>query len=89
MPSYEAIADGFINGSMYGPNLRRNIVTTDKELKPVPSWLKAIKEETQAQRNRKVKADKNAAAKIEQDRKDIESAALTADLLAGSGVETL
>ena len=90
MPSYEVIATGFIQGAMYGPNNpRRNIVNTDAPLNPVPSWLKPIKEETQAQRTRRNKASAEEKAKAEQDRKDIESAAHTADLLARSGVETL
>lgn len=90
MPSYKAKADGFFDGSLYGPNHpRRRIVHTDTALKPVPSWLEEIKEETQAQRKRRKKDLDEAVEKVEADRQDIQSAVYTEDLLASKGVETL
>jgi len=90
MPTYKAIADGFINGALHGPNNpRRNVVHTDTPLNPVPAWLEPIQEETQAQRKRRMKSTEKAAEKVEEQRKEIESAVYTEDLLAQKGVETL
>lgn len=43
MPQYRAKAPGFMFGRQYGPGTKREVVTTDKPLKPVPSWLEPIK----------------------------------------------
>ena len=64
MPSYEALSNGFINGTTYGPNTRRPIVQTDAPLNPVPSWLKPIAEETQAQRKRRKKVTEDVKQEL-------------------------
>lgn len=82
MPSYRAIAKGFINGSMHGPNERRTIVTRDEPFpkdpktkkEAVPAWLKRIeeKEMTPAQKaaaTKKKKAEEAAAKKAEEAKK--------------------
>jgi len=90
MPSYKATATGFFDGTMYGPDHpRRTVVTTDKPLNPVPSWLEPIEEETQAQRRRRTKSVEVAKAKKADDEKAIESASYTEDMLQSKGVETL
>lgn len=60
MPRYKVLEKGFHGGVMYSPD-KRGILTTDKELKPVPSWLEKIKSETAAQRKARLAAEKKAA----------------------------
>lgn len=77
MPKYRAIQPGFIHGRLYGPNTKRPVVTTDKPLKPVPSWLEVISEkvETAAEKKKRLAAEKaaaEAAAKeAEKDRSEV------------------
>jgi len=55
---------------------KRNVVITDKPLKPVPSWLEKIEDETAAAKKKRVAAEKKQAkadaAKAEQDKEDID-----------------
>lgn len=92
MPRYKATQTGYMHGRLYGPNTKRAIVHTDKPLKPVPSWLTLIEEETPTQRKKReqeeAKMSKEQAAKAEKDRKDIDAVTFT-EAPARSGVETL
>ncbi len=89
MPSYRATESGFYGGALYAPNSKREIVTTDRPLKPVPSWLKLIEEtkETAAER----KAREAAEAKALKEQKETDDAALKSTDFTGKsgGVETL
>lgn len=39
MAQYSAKKNGFFNGMLYGPTLKRRILTVDKEFEKCPSWL--------------------------------------------------
>ena len=93
MPRYKVLAPGFMHNTTYSPT-GRDVVITDRPLDPVPTWLKAMEEETHAERKRRLdreaKQAKRAREKASKDAKEIESATLTEDLLKNSaGVETL
>ena len=66
MPSYRAKSPGFMFGELYAPNSRREIVITDKPLKPVPAWLEPVANTVGA------KEAKKRAARKTQSKKDIE-----------------
>lgn len=93
MPRYKVLKKGFINDTMHKPgHPKHGYVYTDKPLKPVPSWLKLIKEETPAQKKKREaaeeKAEVEAAKKAEQDKIDKDSVTFTEDPKQ-SQVETL
>lgn len=66
MPTYKVIAQGFYNKTLHKPgHPRHGVLTTDKPLKPVPSWLEPMKEDATAAKKRatsKAKAVKKKAA---------------------------
>lgn len=93
MPRYEVIEPGFINDTLHKPgHPRHGIVITEKELKPVPSWLKPMSKETAAQRKkRQVEEAKQAkvdAEKQKQDKVDVDAVTFT-ESVPESSVETL
>lgn len=80
MPKYQVTGKGFYEGKVYDPIGKRRVLNTDKPLKPVPSWLKLIKQkaETAAEKKKRLAAEKKTEAeakeKAEQDQKDIDDA---------------
>ena len=46
MPQYRATAAGFFGGCMYGPNQKRQIISTAEPLNPIPSWMEPINSST-------------------------------------------
>jgi hypothetical protein len=91
MPRYEVLKPGFMHGKLYKPeHPRNNVVNSDMPLKPIPSWLKLIKDETSSQKKaRKAKEasqDKASAEKAKEDKIDIDSVIYPSE---SSGVETL
>lgn len=97
MPSYQVIKPGFFGGRLYDPHGKRNVLHTEKAFpsknkkEQVPSWLKAIKAETPAEKKAreeeearlKEEADKKAAS----DQKDIQGASFMEN--GDAGTETL
>ena len=77
MPRYKAIKPGYMNKVLCKPGGKHEIVQTDMPLKPVPSWLQEIPEETAAQKKKRIaaekKAGKEAEKKAEQDKNDTDS----------------
>lgn len=74
MPRYKVIAPGFINKTLHKPgHPRHGFVVTDKPLKPVPSWLEKVKEETARQKSDREGAAKDAIQKAADDKKDVAS----------------
>ena len=64
-----------MNGTLHKPDhFRHGHVITDKPLKPVPSWLKLVKEETAAQKNSRKKAKADDVRKVAEDKKEIDGA---------------
>lgn len=69
MPRYRVLKTGFMNGVMYDPNGKRNILHTDKsfprkgskKIENVPSWLERIKDEPVADRVARETAEQEAA----------------------------
>jgi len=95
MPRYKVLEPGFHDGRMYKPNHAksgRRVVHTDKPLKPVPTWLKAMKEETAAEKKSRIAKQKKTAKadadKAAEDKSDIDAVTFT-DQSPGSSVETL
>jgi len=89
MPSYRATEPGFFGGALYAPDSKREIVTTDKPLKPVPSWLKLIDETTETAKERKAREAAEAAALKQQKAADKQSTDAVDFSGASPGVETL
>lgn len=95
MPQYKVIADGFYGDKLYSPTGKRRVLHTDKPLKPVPSWVKAIAPETAAEKKKRLAVEKVAekadAEKAEQDQKDIGDATFLGEgeSESGSAVETI
>lgn len=77
MPRYKVLEKGFLGGVMYDPNGKRPYVYTDKALKPTPKWLEVIKEETTAQKKKRLATEKKQAEadkqKAAEDKEDIEN----------------
>ena len=73
MPRYTAKEPGFFEGSLYAPNSKRPVVVTSKPLKPVPTWLERIPDETAAQAKARLKKEKAETKKAAEDKKDIEA----------------
>lgn len=92
MPRYKVLQKGFYNSKTYDPNGKRNFLYTDKTLKPVPSWLEAMKAETAAEKKKRLTAEKKQAEadkkKAEQDQKDIQDTSFMGKE-GESAVETL
>jgi len=91
MPSYRATEPGFFGGALYAPDSKREIVTTEKPLKPVPSWLKPIGETKETAAERKAREAAEAAA-LKAKKAEDEKAAKDVDFTNGangSKVETL
>lgn len=88
MPRYKVTAVGFIGGVMYDPNGKRSTVNTDKPLKPVPSWLKPMTEETAAQKKTRVKTEK-ADAKESAEKATEDKEAIADVTFTSSAIETL
>lgn len=84
MPKYEVIAPGFYGGVTYDPHGKRSTLTTEKPLKPVPSWLKPHDEKA-------VKPAAKAAATVSPDAATVKAELNEpADIsFAGGKVETL
>lgn len=82
MTVYEALSDGFYDGADYGPNRKRRFVQTDKPLKPVPKWLKEVKQvkQTAAQ----IKAAKKKEAEIAKLEKSNKTEVAAANFLDGN-----
>lgn len=101
MPSYKVISKGFINGVMYEPEGKRNVLHTDKPFpskdkkEQVPSWLEAVKAETAAQASARKGAETKAAnlakKQAEADQKLIDDASFMGDgeTAKSTTVETL
>lgn len=94
MPRYKVTAVGFFDGILRKPGGRshRGVVTTDKALKPVPTWLSLMEEETAAQKKKRVAAEvkeaKNNAEKALEDKVDIDAVTFI-EPSPGADVETL
>jgi len=91
MPTYEVIEQGFFKGQMYDPNGKRRVLQTDTPLKPVPKWLKAVKDvtETAAEKKRRL-ADEAALAEVNaQNKRDIDAVTFQNPLSLSNAVETL
>lgn len=91
MPSYKVTSVGFMFGRLYDPNGKRKILHADKPLKPVPSWLEPIKEETSAQRKKRVAAEKKTKADAAESQKQKQTEVDSVNFIepTGSKVETL
>lgn len=63
MPTYKVLREGFFGGATYSPDGKRPTLTTDRPLKPVPSWLEEMKPEVAAEGKKPTKAEATAAAK--------------------------
>lgn len=50
MPSYKVDRKGFFRGVLYPAG---STLTTEKPLKPLPSWVKPIKQDSKTQREKK------------------------------------
>ncbi len=76
MPKYEVIEKGFYQGKLYDPNGKRRNLFTEKAFKKAPSWLKAVKAESAAEKKKREAAEKDALAadqkKADEDKKAIE-----------------
>jgi len=91
MPTYEVIEQGFFKGQMYDPNGKRRVLQTDTPLKPVPKWLKAVKDvtETAAEKKRRL-ADEAALAEVNaQNKRDIDAVTFQNPPSLSNAVETL
>lgn len=100
MPSYKVIEQGFFNGELYKPNGKRSVLHTDEEFpkgkdkkEQVPSWLERIKDETAAEKKKRVATEKKDAVaakkKAADDQKDISDASFMGDGENSASVETL
>lgn len=88
MPQYKVKKQGFMNGVLYQPNGKRNVVVTDKPLKSVPAWLEPIS--AAAAKVVKSKAKRSASKKeIDEQKKEIDSVNFTEPPKATHTVETL
>ena len=72
MPKYKATQPGFFNDRLYGPNLKRKFVTTDKPFAKgaKPKWLTLVPavRQTKAQKDDADQIAKDAAEKAAQDK---------------------
>ena len=94
MPQYRVLAVGYYDAVMYDPEGKRRVLSTNKPIKPVPSWLKCIKPETAAQKKKRleeeVKQAEEDAEKMKQDNQDIIDASFMGEGESTDGnVETL
>lgn len=84
MPKYQVIAPGFYGGVTYDPNGKRQTLTTEKPLKPVPSWLKPYDEKAEKPAAKTAATVAPDAATVEAELKE------PADIsFSGGKVETL
>jgi len=91
MPTYEVIEQGFFKGQMYDPNGKRRVLQTDAPLKPVPKWLKAVKDVTETAAEKKKRLD-DKAAMVEvnaQNKRDIDAVTFQSPPSLSNAVETL
>lgn len=91
MPTYEVIEQGFFKGQMYDPNGKRRVLQTDAPLKPVPKWLKAVKEISETAAEKKKRLD-DEAAMVEvnaQNKRDIDAVTFQNPPSLSNAVETL
>ena len=93
MPRYEVIAPGFYGGVLCKPGHPRNgVIHTDKPMKPIPTWLKSMRSETDAQRKKREieegKVSKAAGAKASADKIELDAVTFT-ESPKSSIVETL
>jgi hypothetical protein len=92
MPQYKVMAEGFYDGVLRKPGCpRHGIVTTDKPIdkKKLPSWLKPMaSEQTARQKAAAKKAATDVAAKVADDKKEVDGARVEPDF-TGSKVETI
>jgi len=91
MPTYEVIEQGFYKGQMYDPNGKRRILQSDAPLKPVPKWLKAVKEvtETAAEKKKRVEDDAAMTEINAQNKRDIDAVTFQNSPSLSNAVETL
>lgn len=93
MPQYKVIDKGYFNDRLYDPEGKRKTLHTDKPFKTVPSWLKAIKPETAAERKKRLALEaKQAKAdieKAEQDATEIDVASTIGSGETSSNIETI
>lgn len=100
MPRYKVKEKGFFGGKLYDPDGKRKILHTEKPFpkkgnkEQVPSWLEVIKSETDAEKKKRVAAEKKAAKaaadKLKEDNKAITEASFMGEGEgASSTVETL
>lgn len=91
MPTYEVIEQGFFKGQMYDPNGKRRVLQTDAPLKPVPKWLKAVKDVTETAAEKKQRlADEVALAEVNaQNKRDIDAVTFQNPPSLSNAVETL
>ena len=93
MPKYEVSQKGFYEGKLYDPNGKRKFIHTSKPIKPVPSWMKAMKAETPVEKKKRLTAEKKTAAadknKAAADRQAVEDLTFMGDGEISSTVETL
>ena len=93
MPKYEVIAKGFYQGRLYDPNGKRKNLFSDKPLKKVPSWLKAVKAESAAEKKKRESLEKKTNAadqkKAAEDKKAVEDMNFMGEGEKSSAVETL
>lgn len=91
MPTYEVIEQGFYKGQMYDPNGKRRILQSDAPFKPVPKWLKAVKEvtETAAEKKKRVEDDAAMTEINAQNKRDIDAVTFQNSPSLSNAVETL
>ena len=91
MPTYDVIEQGFFKGQMYDPNGKRRVLQTDAPLKPVPKWLKTVKEVSETAAEKKKRLDDEAAmAEVNaQNKRDIDAVTFQNPPSLSNAVETL
>jgi len=91
MPTYEVITTGFYNGNMYDPQGKRRVLTTDKPLSPVPSWLKSVKvkTETPAEKAQRLSDELSMKEFDDQNKRDIAAVTFQNPPSLSNAVETL
>ena len=77
MLRYKVLEKGFAKGRMYDPLGKRNILHSDEPIKPVPSWLEPMKEESAAAKKKRetatAKANLETAERLDNEKSDIEA----------------
>lgn len=89
MPTYKVLEPGFFEGTYRVPGGQHDPVVTDKELKPVPSWLKRVADEHPGKTESKKKTAEEKKEAVKQQKEDVKGASFMDNPQKGGGVETL